>query len=164
MPQSYGTSDSSHAPKRSVAALCSLASAFGLVVLSSVTEVLFADSMPRVDKKLPFRADQRKVLTDSHAPMVKQYVVVGTEAQSVVMSVRPVVRCTQRPDVRGLRVGSGEALQSRAAHLAPVVVELLDPSRLLRVPHDAQHGSLSPGRPGRCLRALCARLLLIIFV
>jgi hypothetical protein len=49
MPQFYGVSDSSHAPKQSVAALCSLALAFGSVVLSSVTEVLFADLALRID-------------------------------------------------------------------------------------------------------------------
>ena len=108
MPQSYGTPDAPQAPTQSVAALCSLALAFGFVVLSSVTKVLFADSMPRVNKKLPFRADQRKVLTDSHAPMVKQYVVVGTEAQDVVLRVRPVVRRSERADVRGFR-GRGES-------------------------------------------------------
>ncbi len=48
MPQFHETSDSSHAPKRSGAALRSAAVlGLGLVVLLSVAEVPFADSMSR---------------------------------------------------------------------------------------------------------------------
>src|SRR4028119_2193646 len=110
MPQSYGPPDAPQAPKQSVAALCSLALAFGLVVLSSVTEMLFAHTMTRVDFEPALLSHQRQVFPDPHAAVIEEHVVVGAQAQDVVRRVRPMVRRPQRPDVGGLRVGPGEAL------------------------------------------------------
>jgi hypothetical protein len=79
--------------------------------------------------------------------VVEEYVMVGTQAEDVVWRVRPVVWGPERPDVRGLRVRSAEAVQAHAAHLAPVVVELLDLSCLSGVPNDPQHGGLPTLQP-----------------
>ena len=91
-------------------ALCIMALDPGLVVLSSVTEMLFADSMLRIDFEAALLSHQRQVFLDPHAAVVKEYVMVRTQAQDVVWRVRPVVRGPEWPDVSSLRVGSSEAL------------------------------------------------------
>jgi hypothetical protein len=121
-----------------------------LVVLSSVTEMLFADSMMRIDFEPTRFSHQRQVFPDPYSAVVKEYVMVRTEAENVVWRVRPVVRGPEWPDVRGLRVRSGETFQAHAAHLASVVVELFDPSRLRGVSYEPQHGHLSASGAGMC--------------
>ena len=79
-------------------------------MLPPVTEVPFADSMSRVDLEPTLFSRGRQVFPDPHAAVVEEHVVVGTQAQDVVLRIWPVVRRPERPDVRGLRVGSGEAL------------------------------------------------------
>jgi len=48
-----------------------------LVLLSAVTEMLFADSMSRVDFEPTLLSHQRQVFPDPHAAVVKQYVVIA---------------------------------------------------------------------------------------
>ena len=90
--------------------LCTFALDLGSVVLSTVTEMLFAHSMSWIDFEPTLFSHQRQVFPDTRAAVVEEHVVVGTEAEDVVRCVRPVVRCSERLNVRGLRVGSGEAL------------------------------------------------------
>jgi len=91
MPQSYGTPDAPQVPTQSVAAPCSLALAFGLVVLSTITQMVLAERVLRVDRELPLRADQRQVFVDRDAAVVKEHVMVGAQAQYVVRRVGAVV-------------------------------------------------------------------------
>jgi hypothetical protein len=97
----------------------------------------FADSMLRIDFKRTLLSHQRQVFTNPYTAVVEEYVVVGTKAQDVLWRVRPVVRGPERPDVRGLRVGTGEAFQPYPAHLASVIVQFFDSSCLLRVSNNA---------------------------
>jgi hypothetical protein len=80
------------------------------VVLSSVTEMLFADSMSRMDFERALFLHMRQVFPDPYAAVVEEHVVVVAQTKDVLWRVRSVVRGPERPDVRGLRVGSGEAL------------------------------------------------------
>jgi hypothetical protein len=121
-------------------------------VLAAITKMLVADPVSRVDSKSRLRASQGTILTDSHAPMVEEHVVVGAQAEYVVRGVRPVVWRSERPDVRSLRVGTGKSLQARAAHLAPVVIEGFDPSCLGRIPYQPQYRRLSAFGGGMCRR------------
>jgi hypothetical protein len=81
-----------------------------LVVLSSVTKMLFADSMSRGDFEPTLLPHRRQAFSDPHAAVIEEYVVVGTQAQDVVWCVRPVVRGAERPNVRGFGIGPGKAL------------------------------------------------------
>jgi hypothetical protein len=72
--------------------------------------MFFAYPMLRIDFEPTLLSHQRQVFPDAYAAVVKEYVMVGTQAQDVLWRVRPVVRGSERPDVRGLHVGSGEAL------------------------------------------------------
>ena len=91
-------------------------------MLAAIPKMLVADLVSRVDLESRFRANQGKILTDSHAPMVEEHMVVGAQAEYVVGGVRPIVRCPKRADVRSLRVGTGEPFQPCSAHLASIVV------------------------------------------
>src|SRR5215208_5311346 len=99
-------------------------------MLSAVLKMCLTDLMLRVDLKLSRHADEGHVLPNRDAAVVKEHVVVGTQAEDVIRRVGSVVGCSERSDVRGLGVGTGWGLQSHPAHLAPVVVELLDSSCL----------------------------------
>jgi hypothetical protein len=70
----------------------------------------FVNSMPWMDRKLSICADQRKVLTDSDTAMVEENMVIRAQAEYVVRSTRPIVRRSERADVRSLHVGTGETL------------------------------------------------------
>ena len=121
-----------------------------MIVLTSVTEMLFADSMLRIDFQPTLLSHQRPVFPDPYTAVVEEYVMVGTEAENVIWRVGPVVRGPERPDVCCLRVRSDEAFQAHAAHLAPVVVELFDSSRLSGVSYKPLHSHLSAYSSGMC--------------
>jgi hypothetical protein len=70
----------------------------------------FVNSMPWMDRKPSICADQRKVLTDSDTAMVEENMVIRAQAEYVVRSIRPIVRRSERADVRSLHVGTGETL------------------------------------------------------
>ncbi len=72
--------------------------------------MLVADLVSRVDSESRLRANQGKILTNSDAAVVQENVVVGAQAEYVVGGIRPVVRRSERADVRSLRVGTGETL------------------------------------------------------
>ena len=58
-----------------------------------------------MDRKRTLFPQQREILIDGHAAVVEEHVMVGAQAEDIVRRVRPVVRGTERPDVRGLRLG-----------------------------------------------------------
>ena len=75
-------------------------------MLSAVAQMFFVDAAARIDfEPTPF-SHQRQILPDPYAAVIKEYVMVRTEAEDVVWRVRPMVRSPKRPDVSGLRVGS----------------------------------------------------------
>ncbi len=56
-------------------------------MLSSVTEMLVADSMSRVDFEPTFLPHQRRIFTGPHAAVVEEDVVVGAHRQSMFSGV-----------------------------------------------------------------------------
>ena len=95
-------------------ALCSVVVlGLGIVAVSSIPEMLLADSTLLNDFEPTHFSHQRQVFADPYAAVVNEYVVVGTQAEDVDLRVRPVVRGPERPDVRGFHIRSGEALYPR---------------------------------------------------
>ncbi len=56
-------------------------------MLSSVTEMLFADTVPGVDFESALFSPQRQVFPDPNTAVVEEHVVVGAQAQDVVWRV-----------------------------------------------------------------------------
>jgi hypothetical protein len=80
--------------------------------------MFFADSLLRIDFEPTLFSHQRQLFPDPHAAMVKEYVVVGTQAQKVLWRVRPVVRGSEWADMCRLRVGTGEILPAGSTVLS----------------------------------------------
>jgi hypothetical protein len=72
--------------------------------------MLIANAMARLYRQPSLSTDQRQVLGDNNPTVVKKDVVVGAQAQDVVGDVWPVVGRSEGSYVRGLRIGTGEAL------------------------------------------------------
>jgi hypothetical protein len=53
-------------------------------VLSSVTEMFFIYPVLRIDFEPTLFSHQRQVFPDPYAAVIKEYVMVGTEAEDVV--------------------------------------------------------------------------------
>lgn len=68
--------------------------------------MIFGDAVARIDFEPTLFPHQRQIFPDPYAAVIKEYVMVRTEAEDVVWRVRPMVRSPKRPDVSGLRVGS----------------------------------------------------------
>jgi hypothetical protein len=80
------------------------------VVLSAITKVLIANAVSRTNSESPLCADKRQVFPDPYSAVVEEDMVVRAQAEDVVGRVRPAMRRPERPDVCGLRVGTGDTL------------------------------------------------------
>jgi hypothetical protein len=70
--------------RRSGTAPCTFTLDLGSIVLSSVTEMFFIYPVLRIDFEPTLFSHQRQVFPDPYAAVIKEYVMVGTEAEDVV--------------------------------------------------------------------------------
>jgi hypothetical protein len=89
--------------------------------------VILAIRTARIDIEPTLFSYQRQILHDSYAAVVEEDVVVWAQAQDVVGRVRSAMRCSEWPDVGGLRIGSGESLEALRGKL--ILLELLQQYR-----------------------------------
>ena len=74
------------------------------------------------DPKTPRQADQRQVVRDTKDAIVEEDVVVWAQTQYIARNIRPIVRSTQRPDMRRLCIGTSSRLQADTANLARIIM------------------------------------------
>lgn len=115
-------------------------------LLSMVAKVLPSDLVVRNRPQLSRQSDQRKVLSDREAPIVKQHMVVRAKAQQICNVVGPIMRTTKGADMRALRIRSANAFQADSACLAMVIVHFFDFAAFRGVPNKALNSCNEPLR------------------
>jgi hypothetical protein len=105
-------------------------------VLAVVRDVYNGHGVPVDELQAPRQPDERPIVRDRERAEIEENVVVRAQAQDVVGGVGTVMWPAQRPDVRRLGVRARRRLETIAAHLTAVVVEVLDPRADGAVPHD----------------------------
>ena len=105
--------------------------------------MLGADRMARVHAQPSFDPDQHEAVCERELPPVELDVVIGAEAEYVLQHVRPLVRPTERADVRGLRIGAGRGVELDPADLAVIAVEPLHRSRHRGITDDAGYHNVA---------------------
>ena len=118
----------------------------GAPLLPMVTEVFTSDLMARLCPQLSGQSNQREVVSDREATVVKEHMVIRAEAQQVCSLVGPVMRTTKGADMGALSIGTANAFQSDAACLAMVVVHFFDFAAFRGVPNKALNSCNDPLR------------------
>jgi len=74
------------------------------------------------DQKTPRQTDQRQVVCNTKDAIVEEDVVVWAQTKHIARNIRPIVRSTQRTDMRRLCIGTSCRLQADTANLALIIM------------------------------------------
>jgi hypothetical protein len=103
-------SDLSMTPREGPILCCGTPLVGSPVVFPAVAQMTLVDPVSWMHRNLTLCTDQGQVFINCDTAVIEKDVMVGTQAEDVVRRVGSVMGCSERSDMRCLRVGTGWGL------------------------------------------------------